>query len=210
MFAPLRRTALLAAGSVDVDDPGEDQDDQRPDRRPSSEVPQPIRLEKKSTGRRQSDPMGRRRAAHCPAAYAGSRAAVNALLNIIWLVFAGIWLALGYALAGLIMCITIIGIPIGIAAFRMTNMVLWPFGRTAVKRGDAGAGSAIGNVLWFLLCGWWLIIGHLLTAVAMAITIIGIPLALANVKLIPITLTPFGRDIVSNDRVMVAPRRPSE
>ena len=132
---------------------------------------------------------------------------MNAILNIIWLVFAGIWLAIAYALAGLIMCITIIGIPIGIAAFRMTNMVLWPFGRTAIKRPEAGAGSAIGNVLWFVLCGWWLIIGHLITAVAMAITIIGIPLALANVKLIPITLTPFGREIVSNDQIGLAPPR---
>lgn len=130
---------------------------------------------------------------------------MNAILNIIWLVFAGIWLAPAYVLAGLIMCITIVGIPIGVAAFRMTNMVLWPFGRTAVKKPGAGAGSAVGNVLWFLLCGWWLIIGHLITAVAMAITIIGIPLALANVKLIPITLTPFGREIVSNDRLVIGP-----
>lgn len=130
---------------------------------------------------------------------------MNAILNIIWLVFAGIWLALAYALAGLIMCITIIGIPIGVAAFRMTNMVLWPFGRTAVKKPGAGAGSGVANVLWFLLCGWWLIIGHLVTAVAMAVTIIGIPLALANVKLIPITLTPFGREIVSNDRIRTVP-----
>jgi uncharacterized membrane protein YccF (DUF307 family) len=132
---------------------------------------------------------------------------MNAILNIIWLVFAGIWLALAYALAGVIMCITIIGIPIGLAAFRMTNMVLWPFGRTAVKKPGAGAGSTVGNVLWFLLCGWWLIIGHLVTAVAMAITIIGIPLALANLKLVPITLTPFGREIVSNDRIQLTPER---
>ncbi|MGI8844968.1 MAG: YccF domain-containing protein [Thermoleophilaceae bacterium] len=130
---------------------------------------------------------------------------MNGILNIIWLVFAGIWLALAYALAGLVMCITIIGIPIGVAAFRMTNMVLWPFGRTAVKKPGAGAGSGVANVLWFLLCGWWLIIGHLVTAVAMAVTIIGIPLALANVKLIPITLTPFGREIVSNDRIQIVP-----
>ena len=133
---------------------------------------------------------------------------MNALLNVIWLIFAGLWLALGYALAGVIMCLTIVGIPIGVAAFRMTSMVLWPFGRTAVKRPGAGAGSTIGNVLWFVLCGWWLILGHLVSAVALAVTIIGIPLALANVKLIPITLTPFGRDIVSNDRLAVVPARP--
>jgi uncharacterized membrane protein YccF (DUF307 family) len=121
---------------------------------------------------------------------------LNTLLNIIWLLFAGIWLAILYAFAGVIMCITIIGIPIGVAAFRMTSLVVWPFGRRAVKRADAGAGSAIGNVLWFLLCGWWLILGHLVSAVLLAITIIGIPLALGNLKLIPVTLTPFGRDIV--------------
>jgi uncharacterized membrane protein YccF (DUF307 family) len=133
---------------------------------------------------------------------------MKAILNVIWLVFAGLWLAFLYALAGVIMCITIIGIPFGIAAFRMTNMVLWPFGRTALKRPEAGAGSAVGNVLWFLLCGWWLILGHLITAVATAITIIGLPLAAANLKLIPITLTPFGREIVRNDEVLVARHEP--
>jgi uncharacterized membrane protein YccF (DUF307 family) len=132
---------------------------------------------------------------------------VKTLLNIIWLVFAGIWLALLYALAGLIMCITIIGIPFGVAAFRMTNMVIWPFGRTAVKRGDAGAGSAVGNVLWFLLCGWWLILGHLITSVGLFVSIIGIPLAIGNLKLIPITLTPFGREIVDSDQAPVAAPR---
>ena len=130
---------------------------------------------------------------------------MKTLLNIIWLVFAGIPLALLYAVAGLIMCITIIGIPLGVAAFRMTSMVIWPFGRTAVRRPDAGAGSAIGNVLWFVLCGWWLIIGHLATAIAAALTIIGIPLAIGNLKLIPITLTPYGREIVDTDRPPVGP-----
>jgi uncharacterized membrane protein YccF (DUF307 family) len=133
------------------------------------------------------------------------RAGVKAILNIIWLVFSGLWLALLYVLAGVIMCITIIGIPFGIAALRMASMVLWPFGRTAIKRPEAGAGSALGNVLWFLLCGWWLILGHLLTAVATAITLIGIPLAAANLKLIPITLTPFGREIVPSDHLVVRP-----
>jgi uncharacterized membrane protein YccF (DUF307 family) len=90
----------------------------------------------------------------------------------------------------------------------MTSMVLWPFGRTAVKLPGAGAGSAIGNVLWFLLCGWWLIIGHLITAAVTAATLIGLPLAFANLKLIPITLTPFGREIVSEDRLVVRPPGP--
>jgi uncharacterized membrane protein YccF (DUF307 family) len=117
-------------------------------------------------------------------------------LNLIWLVFGGIWLALAYAVAALIMFVLIITIPFGIAAARMANFCLWPFGRTIVRRRDAGAGSAIGNVIWFVLAGWWLALGHVLTGVAMCLTIIGIPLGLANFKLIPVSLTPFGRDIV--------------
>ena len=118
------------------------------------------------------------------------------LLNIIWLIFGGLWLALGYAVAALIMFVLIITIPFGIAAARLALFSLWPFGRTLVRRPDAGAGALIGNVIWFLLAGWWLALGHLVTGVAMCITIIGIPLGLANFKLIPVALTPFGRDIV--------------
>ena len=119
------------------------------------------------------------------------------LLNVIWLIFGGLPLAIGYALAGLLMCILIITIPFGIQAFKMASFTIWPFGRTLIKREEAGAGSVIGNVIWILLAGWWLAIGHLVTAVVQAITIIGIPLAIANVKLIPISLWPFGREIVS-------------
>jgi uncharacterized membrane protein YccF (DUF307 family) len=119
------------------------------------------------------------------------------LLNVIWFVFAGFWMALGYALAALIMFILIITIPFGVAALRIGVFALWPFGKTVVRRGDAGAGSTIGNVLWFVLAGWWLIIMHLITGVALCLTIIGIPLGLANFKLIPVTLTPFGRDIIT-------------
>ena len=122
---------------------------------------------------------------------------MRTLLNIIWLVFSGFWLAIGYAIAGIIMFILIITIPFGVAALRIGIFALWPFGKTVVRRGDAGAGSAIGNVLWFLLAGWWLMIGHLVTGVLLCLTIIGIPLGLANFKLIPVTLRPFGRDIVS-------------
>jgi uncharacterized membrane protein YccF (DUF307 family) len=118
------------------------------------------------------------------------------LLNIIWLIFGGLWLALGYAVAALIMFVLIITIPFGIAAARLALFSLWPFGRTLVRRPDAGAGALIGNVIWFLLAGWWLALGHLVTGVAMCLTIIGIPLGLANFKLIPVALTPFGRDIV--------------
>ena len=122
---------------------------------------------------------------------------MRVLLNIIWFVFAGLWMAIGYAVAALVMFILIITIPFGVAALRIGIFTLWPFGKTVVRRADAGAGSAIGNVLWFVLAGWWLILLHLVTGVALCLTIIGIPLGLANFKLIPVTLTPFGRDIVS-------------
>ena len=94
------------------------------------------------------------------------------------------------------MFILIITIPFGIAPARMALFCLWPFGRTLVRKPDAGAGSLIGNVIWIVLAGWWLALGHLMTGVAMCITIIGIPLGLANFKLIPVSLTPFGREIV--------------
>ena len=121
---------------------------------------------------------------------------VRLLLNLIWLIFGGLVMALGYAIVAIVMFILIITIPFGIASARMSLFCLWPFGRTLVKRPDAGAGSLVGNVIWFVLAGWWLAIGHAITGVLMCVTIIGIPLGLANFKLIPVSLTPFGRDIV--------------
>ncbi|WP_329068183.1 YccF domain-containing protein [Amycolatopsis sp. NBC_01480] len=118
------------------------------------------------------------------------------LLNIIWLVLCGFWMALGYLLAGVVCCILIVTIPFGLASFRIANYALWPFGRTVVERGDAGAGSAIGNVIWFIFAGLWLAIGHILTGVALCVTIIGIPLGLANFKLVPVSLMPLGKEIV--------------
>ena len=118
-------------------------------------------------------------------------------LNLIWLVFAGLWLALFYVIAGLIMFIGIITIPFGIAALRIAAFTLWPFGATVVQRDDAGVASMIGNVLWVLLCGWWLALAHLVTGVLQCFTIIGIPLGLANFKLIPVAFWPLGREIVS-------------
>jgi uncharacterized membrane protein YccF (DUF307 family) len=109
-------------------------------------------------------------------------------------------LALAYAIAALVMFVLIITIPFGIAAGRMALFCMWPFGRTLVRRADAGAGSLIGNIIWFILAGWWLALGHLVTGVLMCLTIIGIPLGLANFKLIPVSLTPFGRDIVDLDQ----------
>ncbi|MFC5185653.1 YccF domain-containing protein [Actinomadura harenae] len=121
------------------------------------------------------------------------------LLNIIWLVFAGFWMALGYAVAGIICCILIITIPFGIASFRIAAFALWPFGKTVVKRPDAGTGSCVGNAIWLVFAGIWLAIGHVVTGVALCITIIGIPFGIANFKLVPISLTPLGREIVSTD-----------
>jgi uncharacterized membrane protein YccF (DUF307 family) len=114
-------------------------------------------------------------------------------------VFAGVWLAILYVFAALICFVLIITIPFGVAAFRIALFALWPFGRTVIRRPHAGVASGIGNILWLVLCGWWLALGHLVTGIAQCLTIIGIPLGVANFKLIPISLLPLGRDIVSVD-----------
>jgi uncharacterized membrane protein YccF (DUF307 family) len=118
------------------------------------------------------------------------------VLNVIWLLFGGLWLALGYLLAALLCFLLIVTIPFGFAALRIASYALWPFGRTIIDKPGAGTGALIGNIIWLLLCGVWLAIGHLVSAVAMALTIIGIPLALANLKLIPVSLVPLGKEIV--------------
>lgn len=132
---------------------------------------------------------------------------MRTVLNVIWLVFAGLWMAIGYALVGLVCFVTVIGIPFGIACFRIANFVLWPFGRTIEVRRDAGVGSAVGTVLWLLLAGWWLALAHVTAGVAFCLTIIGIPLGLASFKIIPITLFPLGVEIVPVGGVPVAPGR---
>jgi uncharacterized membrane protein YccF (DUF307 family) len=124
---------------------------------------------------------------------------MNTILNVIWLVLCGIWMAIGYVVAGIVACILIITIPFGLAAFRIAGFALWPFGRRVVDRHDAGSPSLIGNVVWFVLFGWWLALGHLVTGVALCITIIGIPLGLANFKLIPVSLVPLGKVVVPTD-----------
>ncbi|ATY15065.1 YccF domain-containing protein [Amycolatopsis sp. AA4] len=120
------------------------------------------------------------------------------ILNVIWLVLAGFWMALGYLLAGVVCCVLIVTIPFGIASFRIANYALWPFGRTVVDRREAGVGSFVGNVIWFLVAGLWLSIGHLITGALQCLTIIGIPLGLANFKMIPISLMPLGKEIVDS------------
>jgi uncharacterized membrane protein YccF (DUF307 family) len=124
---------------------------------------------------------------------------LNLVLNVVWLVVSGFWLAVGYAVAGIVMCILIITIPFGIASFRLAGFVLWPFGRTLIRRPDAGVASAIGNVIWFVLAGLWIAIAHVVLGVALCLTIIGIPFGWANLKLAVVAIAPLGKDIVSHD-----------
>lgn len=122
---------------------------------------------------------------------------MRTVLNIIWLILAGLWLFLAYVLAGILLCIPIITIPWAIASFRTANYALWPFGRTIVAKPSAGVGSFLGNVIWVIFAGWWLALAHIVSGIALFITIIGIPLAIADFKMVPISLMPLGKDIVS-------------
>ena len=124
---------------------------------------------------------------------------MRTLLNVIWLVLSGFWMFLGYLGAGILLCILIITIPWGIASFRIGLYALWPFGRTIVSKPSAGLGSCLGNGVWVILAGWWLAIGHIVTGIAMCLTIIGIPLGLASFKMVPISLVPLGKEIVPVD-----------
>lgn len=125
---------------------------------------------------------------------------MKTLLNLIWLVLAGFWLAIGYALAGIICCVLIVTIPFGIASFRIAGYTLWPFGRTVVDKRSAGAGALLGNLIWIVFAGWWLALGHLTTGIALCLTVIGIPLGVANFKLIPVSLLPLGKEIVPTNQ----------
>lgn len=129
---------------------------------------------------------------------------MRTLLNVVWLLLAGIWLAIGYVIAGIICCVLIITIPFGIASFRIAAYALWPFGRTVVRRRDAGLGSAIGNVVWLIVAGVWIAFAHLFTGLLLCLTIVGIPLGLANFKLIPVSLLPLGSEIVPSDATVGA------
>jgi uncharacterized membrane protein YccF (DUF307 family) len=128
----------------------------------------------------------------------GSINGVRVILNIFWLIFGGIVIALAYAVVALVCFVLVVTIPFGFAALRMANYALWPFGRELVKRPTAGAASTIGNVIWFIVAGWWLALGHIATALTQFVTIIGIPLGLANLKLVPVSLFPLGHDIVDS------------
>jgi uncharacterized membrane protein YccF (DUF307 family) len=127
---------------------------------------------------------------------------VKLLLNILWFITGGFLLAAGYLLFGVIACLLVVTIPAGIASFRMANYAIAPFGRSVVQPvGGVGGLSTVSNAVWFLVAGLWLTLGHITTAAAQAVTIIGIPLAWANIKMIPVTCFPFGREIVSSDHI---------
>ena len=139
---------------------------------------------------------------------AGHNGVMKTILNVIWLVCGGFFLALSYFLAGIVCCILIITIPWGIASFRIAGYALWPFGRMVVdKPGGPGVASTLGNVIWIVVAGIWIVIGHVTTAFTMAITIIGIPLAIANLKMIPVSLMPLGKEIVPTNRPFVSTYR---
>jgi len=132
---------------------------------------------------------------------------LSLILNLLWIVFGGLWMAAGWLIAAVIMAITIVGLPWARAAFNIASYTLLPFGRMAVSRElvsgreDLGTGAlgVIGNLVWLVLAGWWLALGHIVTAVALALTIIGLPFAWAHLKLVPISLWPIGRTIVSRE-----------
>ena len=125
------------------------------------------------------------------------------ILNVIWLIFGGFLIVLEYILVGIICFILIITIPFGIASFRIAAYAVWPFGRTIVRAPSAGVGSAIGNIIWLIIAGWWLALTHIITGVLQVITIIGIPVGLANFKLVPISIFPLGVRIVDADDPVV-------
>ena len=127
---------------------------------------------------------------------------MKTLLNLIWLIFSGLWLAIGYYIAGIICCILIVTIPWGIASFRIGNYALWPFGREVVDTGTAGIGATIGNIIWLVVAGIWLAIGHVITSIPMFVSIICISRGWANIKLIPVSLMPLGKQIVDSDAVL--------
>lgn len=120
--------------------------------------------------------------------------------NIIWLLLAGIWLFLGYLISGILNCIFIITIPFGLQAFKLAGFALWPFGRTVTDRpGTSAAKSGCGNILWFVLGGWYMALLHFITGLLLCIPVITIPLAIQNFKLAGLALAPFGKEIVSNN-----------
>jgi uncharacterized membrane protein YccF (DUF307 family) len=132
---------------------------------------------------------------------------MRTLLNVIWFIFSGFWLWVGYMVAGVICCILIVTIPFGIASFRMANYAVWPFGREVIDRPTSGLLALLGNIIWLIVAGWWLALTHIITGAALCITIIGIPMGIANFKLIPVSLMPLGKQIVPSDALLPTYRK---
>jgi uncharacterized membrane protein YccF (DUF307 family) len=117
--------------------------------------------------------------------------------NVIWFVFSGLWIFIAYTFAAILCFLLIITIPFGVAALRIAFFGLWPFGRAVVPQPGKGAGSTLGNIIWFIIGGWYLTLLHILAGILLCVTIIGIPLGIGNFKMITVSLRPFGREIVS-------------
>src|SRR5438477_12290982 len=116
--------------------------------------------------------------------------------NIVWLIFGGFLSALGYIVSGLLLCLTIVGIPFGLVAMRIGVATFAPFGKQVVERPNANSALRIVfNIIWLLLFGWGIALAHLAAALVLFVTIIGIPFAIQHLKLIPLALFPFGRDL---------------
>jgi len=125
--------------------------------------------------------------------------ALRAIGNVLWFLLAGIWLALGYAVAGVVMCLTIIGIPFGIQAFKLAAFTLWPFGKSVVRSAEGGCLEVGFNVLWLILFGWAIFLAHMAAGLLLCLTIIGIPFGVQAFKLSVFALWPFGRSVVHVD-----------
>jgi uncharacterized membrane protein YccF (DUF307 family) len=126
---------------------------------------------------------------------------VRTVGNVLWFVLAGLWLAIGYVVAGVVAFVLLVTIPFGIASFRLAGYVLWPFGRTVVWKPQAGIWSLIGNVVWIVVVGWELAVAHVVAGLLLCVTIVGIPLGLAAFKMVPLALIPLGREVVPVDAV---------
>ena len=129
------------------------------------------------------------------------------LANLVWLVLIGLPLALAYAVAGVIACVLVVTIPFGIASFRLALYALWPFGRTVADRPGAGVASLAGNIIWFLVAGWWLALSHIAFAAALFLSIVGIPFGVAALKMAYLSVFPLGKEIVRTDEVRAVPPR---
>ena len=131
--------------------------------------------------------------------------AVRFVLNLIWLVLAGFWLALSYLIAAVLLALTIVGLPFAMQSVKLAGFALWPFGRTLIQSPERSKSlSVIGNVLWFVLAGWWLALEHLVVGALLCLTILGIPLGVGSFKMAAAALAPFGREVVTRSELVRA------